>query len=55
MNSGLYISVGGEETINVRMGDKITIKKADRFAEFIRIKSDEFFDVLNIKLADRRV
>lgn len=55
MNSDLYLSFDGEETINVRMGDKIVIKKADRFAEFIRIKSDEFFDVLNIKLADRRV
>jgi len=54
-NSDLYLSFDGEETINVRKGDKIVIKKADRTAEFIRIKPDEFFDVLNTKLADRRV
>ncbi len=54
-NSDLYLSFDGEETINVRMGDKVVIKKADRTADFIRIKSDEFFDVLNTKLADRRV
>ncbi|MEG0979962.1 MAG: NAD(+)/NADH kinase, partial [Oscillospiraceae bacterium] len=33
MNSDLYLSFDGEETINVRMGDKITIKKDDRLAE----------------------
>lgn len=53
-NTDLYLSFDGEEAINVRKGDKIVVKKADRFAEFIRIKSDEFFDVLNTKLADRR-
>ncbi len=54
-NSELYLSFDGEEAINVRKGDKIVIEKSDRTAGFIRIKSDEFFDVLNTKLADRRV
>ena len=54
-NSDLYLSFDGAETINVCKGDKIFIKKADRTAQFIRIKPDEFFDVLNNKLADRRV
>ena len=54
-NTELYLSFDGEETINVRKGDRILITKAERYAEFIRIKSDEFFDVLNTKLADRRV
>lgn len=54
-NTQLYLSFDGEEAINVRKEDRIVIKKAEESAEFIRIKSDEFFDVLNNKLANRRV
>lgn len=54
-NTELFLSVDGEESIDVRKNDKIIITKSSHYAEFIRIKPDEFFDVLNNKLASRRI
>lgn len=47
----LYLSVDGESTIHVTKGDIITIRKSDLYANFIRIKNDSFFEILNHKLA----
>lgn len=49
-NSDISVSVDGEKTVNICGGNSIIIEKADHYAEFIRIKSDEFFDILNSKL-----
>jgi NAD+ kinase len=54
-NTNLYLSFDGGDSIDVIKGDKIVIQKSDSYAQFIRIKQEEFFDVLNNKLADRRV
>ncbi|MDR0314870.1 MAG: NAD(+)/NADH kinase [Oscillospiraceae bacterium] len=54
-NSDLFLSLDGDESINIAKGEKIFVKKSDRYADFIRLKTDEFFDVLHTKLADRRV
>lgn len=53
-NTKLYLSLDGDDAINVKKDDKIVIKKSKKTADFIRIKSDEFFDVLNKKLTYRR-
>ncbi len=47
----LLLSLDGEDSYNIEIGDKIIIKKSDKFAEFIRIKNDAFFEILNTKLA----
>lgn len=44
------VSTDGEDAITVSNGAEIIISKSELFAEFIRIKSDEFFDILNSKL-----
>ncbi|MCH5191838.1 MAG: NAD(+)/NADH kinase [Oscillospiraceae bacterium] len=44
------VSTDGENSITVSDGAEIIISKSELFAEFIRIKSDEFFDILNSKL-----
>lgn len=49
------LSVDGEKTVELSENSKITISKSDYYAEFIRIKSDEFFDILNSKLSQRRI
>ena len=39
----------------VNDNSKIVISKSNYYAEFIRIKSDEFYDILNCKLTQRRI
>ena len=51
MNTDLYLSFDGEESKTVIKGDVISVKKSDKYAKFIRIKNDEFFEILNNKLA----
>lgn len=54
-NQELSISVDGDEAVSVSGDCEIIISKSEFYAEFIRIKSDEFFDILNNKLTQRRV
>lgn len=49
------VSTDGEKTIELSPNSEIIISKSDCYAEFIRIKSDEFFDILNSKLSQRRI
>lgn len=51
----VLISCDGEESIELSVNSEIVISKAEYYAEFIRIKSDEFFDILNSKLSQRRI
>lgn len=51
MNTDLYLSFDGEESKTVIKGDVISVRKSDKYAKFIRIKNDEFFEILNNKLA----
>ncbi|MCH5190147.1 MAG: NAD(+)/NADH kinase [Oscillospiraceae bacterium] len=51
----IVISLDGETNIDLPQNGKVIVEKSDISAEFIRIKSDEFFDVLNRKLTQRRV
>ncbi len=54
-NQKICISADGEKTIELSQNSEIIISKSDYYAEFIRIKSDEFFDILNSKLTQRRI
>lgn len=49
------ISTDGEKTIELNGNCEVIISKSDYYAELIRIKSDEFFDILNSKLTQRRI
>ena len=49
------VSTDGEKTIELSPNSEIIISKSNCYAEFIRIKSDEFFDILNSKLSQRRI
>lgn len=51
----ICISCDGDDSVNITAGSKIVIKKSDVFADFIRIKNESFIDILNSKLAQRRV
>lgn len=50
----IYLSCDGEPSVNVPPGAKVIIKKSEKTADFVRLKTDTFLDVLNDKLAERR-
>ena len=54
-NQEISVSTDGEKTIVLSSNTEISISKSKLYAEFIRIKSDEFFDILNSKLTQRGV
>ena len=50
----VYISCDGDPSFSLEPGSILTVRKAKRYADFIRIKQDSFIDVLNSKLSQRR-
>ncbi len=52
---GMRVSCDGEQTINLKKGSTVKVSRAPMDAEFIRIKADAFHDILNNKLAQRRL
>ncbi len=54
-DDGMRVSCDGGEPIIVPYGGYITVERAPMDAEFIRIKADAFHDILNNKLAQRRL
>lgn len=51
----ICISTDGGKSIELSNDFEVKIKKSAYYAEFIRIKSDEFYDILNSKLTQRRI
>ncbi len=51
----ICVSTDGDTSIELENNFEITIKQSKYYAEFIRIKSDEFFDILNSKLTQRKI
>lgn len=54
-NEKICVSCDGDDSVQIPSGSKLVIKKSSIYANFIRIKNDSFIDVLNSKLAQRRV
>lgn len=51
----ICLSADGEKSIELSENFAVKIKKSQYYAEFIRIKADEFYDILNSKLSQRRI
>ena len=49
-NRNICLSLDGEKSIEFEQGSKLIVSKSQLHADLIKIKSDEFFDVLNSKL-----
>lgn len=49
-NRELVLSLDGGDVFDVKIGDKIEIRKSEKVSEFIRIKNEAFFEILNSKL-----
>lgn len=50
----LKVSLDGQEFMNIEPGCRAVVSRAEYKAEFIRIKSDNFIDILSAKLAQRK-
>ena len=50
----VYLSCDVEPSVKVPPGAQIIVKKSDETADFMRLKTNTFLDVLNDKLAERR-
>ncbi len=51
----ICVSADGTGSIEFCNDVTVKVKKSPYYAEFIRIKSDEFYDILNSKLSQRRI
>ncbi len=51
----ICFSADGDKSVELENNFEIIIKQSKYYAEFIRIKSDEFFDILNSKLTQRKI
>ena len=51
----ICLSTDGDKSLELSDSFEIIIRESNYYAEFIRIKSDEFFDILNSKLTQRRI
>lgn len=51
----ICLSTDGDKSLELDNKFEIIIRESNYYAEFIRIKSDEFFDILNSKLTQRRI
>ena len=51
----ICLSTDGDKSLELDDNFEIIIRESLYYAEFIRIKSDEFFDILNSKLTQRRI
>lgn len=51
----ICLSTDGDKSLELNNSFEIIIRESKYYAEFIRIKSDEFFDILNSKLTQRRI
>ncbi len=51
----ICLSTDGDTSLELDNNFEIIIRESSYYAEFIRIKSDEFFDILNSKLTQRRI
>lgn len=51
----VYLTIDGEEGLLLSKGDRLVIKKAEKSARLIRIKHEDFYEILNRKLSDRQI
>ena len=54
-NNNAYLSIAGKQSIPVDENTKIIISKSEYTAKLIKIKPDNFYEILNKKLLERRI
>lgn len=53
-NNSAFLSIDGEESIRINSDTSITIRRSQYVAKLIKLKPDNFYEILNKKLIERR-
>ena len=53
-NNSAFLSIDGEESIRIDSDTSITIRRSQYVAKLIKLKPDNFYEILNKKLIERR-
>lgn len=53
-NNSAFLSIDGEESIRIDLDTSITIRRSQYVAKLIKLKPDNFYEILNKKLIERR-
>ena len=53
-NEDVVVMCDGQQGINLESGDKVIVKRAEVSAKLVRFGKNNFFDVLNRKLSERK-
>ena len=54
-NNNAFLSIDGEESFKIDSNTIITISKSQYIARLIKIKPDNFYEILNSKILERRI
>lgn len=54
-NNNAFLSIDGEKSVPINEDTKIYINKEENIVKLIKLKPDNFYDVLNRKIIERRV
>ena len=50
----LFLTVDGAEPVELRAGDRLVFTRARRYARFIKLTNNSFYDILNQKLLENQ-
>ena len=50
----LFLTVDGAEPVELRAGDRLIFTRAKRYARFIKLTNNSFYDILNQKLLENQ-
>lgn len=50
----LFLTVDGAEPVELRVGDRLVFTRARRYARFIKLTNNSFYDILNQKLLENQ-
>ena len=54
LNNKAFLSIDGADSIPIENKDEIVITKSEHTAQLIKIKPDNFYEILNTKILERR-
>jgi len=54
MNHNVYLSIDGESSIPVNSETRIIVSKSEYSAKLIKLKPENFYEILNKKIIERR-
>ena len=54
LNNNCFLSIDGADSVPINSNSEIIISKSDYYAKLIKLKPDNFYEILNKKILERR-